>query len=93
MHFECSLALRCSYPGLTFLGEVEEWTGNLEETLNEPAVKVSKSKEGLNIFDVSRFWPLYNIGSLDGVYVECIVRDDKSNSIDSASKMHFSGLA
>ncbi len=76
------MALRCSCSGLALLDEVKERMGNLRETLNKPIIKVPKAKEGLNVLDVSRFWPLYNTSNLDGVHAKCVVRDDKSQEFD-----------
>ncbi len=83
--FEClkySLALRCPCPGLAFFGEIEEQTGNSGETLDEPAIKVPKAKEGLNILNILRFWPLYNTGNLNRVHAKCVVREDKSHKFN-----------
>ncbi len=50
--------------------------------MDEPVIKVPKVKEGLNILNILRFWPLYNTGNLDGVYAKCIIIDDKFQKLN-----------
>ena len=60
----------------TFAGEPGEWNSDLGIVLNEMVVEISKSKEGLNVFDFMRFWPILN--SLDFVssHGQTIRRED-----------------
>ena len=47
-------------PRNSFSGEVGERDHNIQVVLDEPAVKIGKAKEGLNVLDFLRFRPLKN---------------------------------
>ncbi len=83
--FECfksSLTLRYPRPGLTLLGKVKKWTCNLKKPQNELVIEVPKTEEGLNILDIVRYQPLYNICNLTKVHAKCIVIDNKSQEFE-----------
>src|SRR5882724_7191563 len=58
--FKGRTALIGKVPGATLLGKTCEWNSDLRISINEATVEVGKTKEGLDILDFPRFWPILN---------------------------------
>jgi len=52
-----------------FTGEAGEWDSNVQVIVDEATIKVSETKEGLNIFNLLRFGPFVN--DLDLIFGHC----------------------
>ena len=66
------------FPWLLFFREVKEWSSMQWEVLDEVAIEVCKSKEGLHFPPISQSWPLHDSLDLDWVHLHLSFWDDES---------------
>ena len=84
----------CKIPCCTFPCELGEQNCDLQVVMNELPIEVGEAKEGLNVFDLLRFWPL--LDDLDFLIGHCQakVHQDVSKEFNGISVpfpfIHFS---
>ena len=63
-------------------GELKEWASKVGESLDEPAVEIGESQEGLHLFLTIRSRPFRNPRNLHRIHFRLPMRDDEAQVLD-----------
>jgi len=80
-------------PGLSFLGELGQGLGHMQEVLDESLVEVDKSDKQLDFSHTHQGQPVTNASYFDGVHLHPTFREDKTEGLyHGLSKCAFNGF-